>query len=141
VRRSNHRHGSSHHRGGAGVSLTDLHEEMWSGEITVGTPPQTFNGQSELQATQLLKIINKCIVIVATGSSDLYIPDVSCASSKFCQGHARYDHSKSTTAKAVGKPFTIEYGDNSTVGGKQYTDTVTIAGFSVSLHGFQYIDG
>jgi len=43
-----------------------------------------------------------------------------------------YDPSKSPTAKAVGQPFSILYGDNSSVGGMQYTDTITLAGFTAT---------
>jgi Eukaryotic aspartyl protease len=52
-----------------------------------------------------------------------------------------YDPSKSHTAKDVGQPFSILYGDNSTVSGEQYTDTVTLAGFKVSLLGSGALTG
>ncbi|KAG6837527.1 hypothetical protein H0H93_007708 [Arthromyces matolae] len=40
-------------------------------------------------------------------------------------GHTRYDTSKSSTAKKVGRAFSLAYGDGSTVKGDIFTDTAT----------------
>jgi len=65
-----------------------------------------------------------------TGSSDLFLPASNCGST--CSGHTLYNPSSSSTAKAVGKSFSLSYGDGSTVSGKQYKDTVTIAGLTAT---------
>ena len=63
------------------------------------------------------------------GFSDLYLPGPNCTSN--CAGHTIYDPSQSSTAQDLGQPFTISYGDNSTVSGEQYSDTVSISGLTV----------
>ncbi|KAI9454064.1 acid protease [Lactarius psammicola] len=65
-----------------------------------------------------------------TGSSDLFLPGVNCGSS--CSGHKIYNISESSTAKDLGKKFALTYGDNSTVSGEQYTDTVSIVGLTAT---------
>jgi cathepsin D len=72
-----------------------------------------------------------------TGSSDLFLPASTCGTT--CSGHTKYNPSSSSTAVALGKSFTLSYGDGSSVSGKQYTDTVTIAGLTVSLHNITYV--
>ena len=65
-----------------------------------------------------------------TGSSDLFVPGAACDSS--CAGHKKYIPASSSTSKNLGKTFNITFGDNSTVSGQQWTDTVTIVGLNVS---------
>ena len=80
-------------------------------------------------------------MIFDTGSSDLFLFDVSCAS---CQGHAQYDSSQSSTAQFIGNPVTLTYGDSQgevSVFVEQYTDTVTLAGYTVSGIFFLCADG
>ena len=67
-----------------------------------------------------------------TGSSDLFLPGSDCGST--CDGHTLYNPSASSTSVDIGQTFELEYGDGSTVSGEQYTDTVTLAGFKVSLN-------
>ena len=93
-------------------SLTDDSEELWYGEIEVGTPATKFT------------------VDFDTGSSDLFLPGPDCGST--CSGHTTYDPSSSSTSKDVGKTFSLSYGDGSTVSGEQYTDTVSIAGLTAT---------
>ena len=71
-----------------------------------------------------------------TGSSDLFLPGVNCGSS--CSGHKIYSAGESSTAKDLGIKFTLRFGDQSTVSGEQYTDTVSIVGLAVRLL-FQHI--
>ncbi|EIW86538.1 peptidase A1, partial [Coniophora puteana RWD-64-598 SS2] len=92
--------------------LTDDSSELWYGSISVGTPATTFT------------------VDFDTGSSDLFLPGPSCGST--CSGHSKYNPSSSSTAKSLGESFSLEYGDGSTVSGTQYTDTVSIAGLTVT---------
>ncbi|KAH7926143.1 acid protease [Leucogyrophana mollusca] len=90
------------------VPLTDENAQLWQGTISVGTPPKKFT------------------VDFDTGSSDLVLPGSNCGSS--CSGHTLYSPSASSTAKDLGKPFSLAYGDNSTVKGEQWTDTVNVGG-------------
>lgn len=93
-------------------ALTDESEQLWQGTISVGTPAVTYT------------------VDFDTGSSDLFLPASSCGST--CSGHTKYNPSSSSTSKALSKSFSLSYGDGSTVSGKQYTDTVKIAGLTAT---------
>ncbi|KAF8485660.1 aspartic peptidase domain-containing protein, partial [Russula emetica] len=91
--------------------LIDNNNFLWSGNISIGTPPKSFT------------------VDINTGGSDLFVASKNCNSS--CSGHNEYDPSASFTSRDLGKNFTLEYDDgveNSTVISEQYTDVVTIAG-------------
>ncbi|KAI9442983.1 acid protease [Lactarius indigo] len=99
-------------RASGGDPLTDANSTLWYGEISVGTPPKTFT------------------VDFDTGSSDLFLPGADCGSS--CSGHKIYNVSESSTAKDLNKKFELTYGDNSTVSGEQYTDTVSIVGLKAN---------
>ena len=82
------------------------------GTISVGTPPVKYT------------------VDFDTGSSDLFLPAKKCDST--CANHTPYDNTASSTSKALGKTFTLKYGDGSTVSGNQFTDTVSIAGLTAT---------
>ncbi|KAF8122507.1 Asp-domain-containing protein [Boletus edulis] len=98
-------------RRGAGDPLTDYRSELWYGSISVGTPAKSFT------------------VDFDTGSSDLFLPGSACNSS--CSGHTKWDPSSSSTSQDLGISFSLKYGNGSvTVSGEQYTDIVSIAGFS-----------
>jgi len=60
----------------------------------------------------------------------LFLPGPKCSDS--CSGHTVYDPSTSSTSKDLQKPFSIRYGDGSTVSGEQYSDTVSIAGLAAT---------
>ena len=76
------------------VSLQNLQDSEYYGEISVGTPSQTFK------------------VIFDTGSSNLWVPSSTCDKSKYpsCANHTLFDHSKSSTFVSNGKAFTLPYG-------------------------------
>lgn len=95
------------------IPLTAENGALWYGAITVGTPEVHFT------------------VVFDTGSSDLFLPSTSCESLS-CDGHTRYDTGASSTAKPVGRKFDITFGDNSTVEGDVFEDTVSIAGLTAS---------
>ncbi|KAG6902288.1 hypothetical protein C0995_001898 [Termitomyces sp. Mi166 len=94
------------------LELTDDNGALWFGTIQVGNPPVKYT------------------VDFDTGSSDLFLPGTGCSTS--CEGHTRYDPSKSTTAKDIGHKFLLSYGDGSTVQGDIFTDTVKIANMTAT---------
>ena len=68
-----------------------------------------------------------------TGSGDLFLPASNCDST--CSGHTLYDPSSSSTSKDVGRTFDLKYGGSTlSASGKQYTDTVAVAGFKVGSY-------
>jgi len=92
--------------------LTDFEEDLWFGSISVGTPAKTFT------------------VDFDTGSSDTFLPSTSCDST--CDGHTLWDPAGSSTAVNTGAPFSLAFGDGSTVNGTVFTDTVTVAGLTAT---------
>ncbi|TFK51942.1 Asp-domain-containing protein [Heliocybe sulcata] len=97
-------------RKSSSVDLTDDSQELWYGQISIGTPPKTYT------------------VDFDTGSSDLFLPGSDCHTN--CAGHKVYNANASSTSADVHKSFSLAYGDGSTVSGEQYNDTVTIAGLT-----------
>ena len=123
--------------GHAGDPLIDANSTLWYGEISVGTPSETFTGQHKrFNTMNAYWNLPSHTVDFDTGSSDLFLPGVNCSSS--CSGRKIYNVSESSTTKDLGKQFALKYGDNSTVSGEQYTDTVSIVGLAVRPL-FQYV--
>ncbi|KAF8262632.1 acid protease [Lactarius quietus] len=83
---------------------------LWTGVIEIGDPPQKFSMQFD------------------TGSSDTWVTSTLCNSTN-CDGHTRYDPHTSKTAVNLKKTTELEYGGGN-VSAEQYTDTVSIAGFT-----------
>ncbi|NXA20346.1 PEPE protein, partial [Ibidorhyncha struthersii] len=77
------------------------------GTISIGTPPQDFT------------------VVFDTGSSNLWVPSVSC-SSLACQNHQMFNPSQSSTYKSTGQNLSIQYGTGD-MEGIVGSDTVTVA--------------
>ncbi|CAE6444159.1 unnamed protein product [Rhizoctonia solani] len=101
-------------------ALTDESGELWAGEITIGTPSQSF------------------LVDFDTGSADIWVPNSSCNSGG-CSGHNSYNPSASSTSQSQSGDFSIEYGDGSTSSGPIYTDTVTVAGLTATNQYFSAV--
>ncbi|NXD77687.1 PEPE protein, partial [Halcyon senegalensis] len=86
--------------------LNSLDVEYY-GTISIGTPPQDFT------------------VVFDTGSSNLWVPSISC-SSPACQNHQMFNPLKSSTYKSTGKNLSIQYGTGD-MEGIVGSDTVTVA--------------
>jgi len=84
-------------KGGHGVPLSNFMNAQYYTDIEIGAPPQTFK------------------VILDTGSSNLWVPSTKCMSVA-CFLHAKYDSSASSTYKANGSEFSIQYGSGSMEG-------------------------
>ncbi|KAI6010602.1 aspartic peptidase domain-containing protein [Pisolithus marmoratus] len=90
-------------------------DSSYSGAITIGTPPQTFQ------------------VILDTGSSDLWVVTTSCTNCTSDQ--PPFDPSKSSSYKASTSQLTINYGSGS-VNGTVAEDTVSCGGFTIPTQEF-----
>ncbi|CAK5266694.1 unnamed protein product [Mycena citricolor] len=108
----------SRHEKRQSLGLTDQSEEEWTGSVSIGTPATRF------------------VIDFDTGSSDLWVPSSSCRSS--CSGKTKYNPNQSSTSTRESGSFSIQYADGSTVSGPIYTDTVSVAGVSVTQ---QYLSG
>ncbi|XP_040472495.1 embryonic pepsinogen-like [Falco naumanni] len=77
------------------------------GTISIGTPPQNFT------------------VVFDTGSSNLWVPSISCTSLA-CQNHKMFNPLLSSTYKSTGQNLTIQYGTGK-MEGIVGSDTVSVA--------------
>ncbi|OJT04403.1 Aspartic protease [Trametes pubescens] len=103
------------------MALQPVEDYMWRGAIHVGTPPQNFQ------------------VDFDTGSSDLFLPGQACTTN--CDGHSKYDPTKSNSAKDLHKTYTVSYGDGTEASGEQWSDNIIFAGYQASQFGADGIMG
>ncbi|GHJ86890.1 hypothetical protein NliqN6_3292 [Naganishia liquefaciens] len=89
-----------------GLPLGDIGDgTWWAGNVTVGTPAQTF------------------LVDFDTGSSDFWVVSTDCG---YCQTSAKYHPENSSTAVDLSKNFSISYMDGTQSSGPVWLDTVAI---------------
>ncbi|XP_054837019.1 pepsin B-like [Eublepharis macularius] len=74
--------------------ITNNLNSFYFGEISIGTPPQSF------------------LVLMDTGSSNLWVPSVYC-NTKACDNHHKFDPSQSSTYSNNGQTYTLSYGSGS----------------------------
>jgi cathepsin D len=93
------------------VSLTDVQDSEYFGEVSIGSPAQKFQ------------------VIYDTGSSNLWVPSKTCSN---CKAEGRkYDAAKSTTYTKDGQSFALQYGTGSCTGFISQ-DSVDIGGQTIT---------
>ncbi|XP_007523214.1 renin [Erinaceus europaeus] len=96
------------------VILTNYLDTQYYGEISIGTPPQTFK------------------VVFDTGSANLWVPSTKCSPLYMaCEIHRLYDSSESSSYLENGRDFTIRYGSGK-VRGFLSQDVVTVGGIMVT---------
>uniref|UniRef100_A0A7M4E635 Peptidase A1 domain-containing protein n=1 Tax=Crocodylus porosus TaxID=8502 RepID=A0A7M4E635_CROPO len=92
---------------GVSEPLLNYFDTEYYGTIYIGTPPQEFT------------------VVFDTGSSNLWVPSITCKSPA-CQNHRRFDPSKSSTYHGTGTSISIQYGTGS-MAGVVGSDTVLVS--------------
>ncbi|KAL8178976.1 UNVERIFIED_CONTAM: hypothetical protein K2H54_058229 [Gekko kuhli] len=96
--------------------LANYMDMSYYGQISIGTPPQSF------------------LVLFDTGSSNLWVPSVYCQS-QACTNHPLFNPSQSSTYSTNDQTFSLQYGTGSLTGIFGY-DTVTIQGISITNQQF-----
>ncbi|XP_049626930.1 cathepsin E [Suncus etruscus] len=95
----------------ANEPLINYLDMEYFGTISIGSPPQNFT------------------VIFDTGSSNLWVTSIYCTSPA-CKTHAQFNPSQSDTYRALGSPFSIQYGTGS-LSGIIGVDQVSVEGLTV----------
>jgi cathepsin D len=106
---------------------------LWAGTITMGSNDQQFFIDFDSKFGFIPSMVSPFMTLLPppAGSSDLWVLSSSCTSST-CRSKKEYNASTSSTSSKQSGNFSIVYGDGSTVSGPIYTDSVTVAGISVS---------
>ncbi|XP_038675277.1 gastricsin-like [Scyliorhinus canicula] len=100
----------------AGEPLQSYVDNFYYGAMTIGTPPQSF------------------LVLFDTGSSNLWVPSITCQSPA-CTNHARFYPSQSSTYSTKNQYFAVAYGSGSLTGFFGY-DTANVAGINIQNQEF-----
>ena len=109
--------GETELRGDGGIfPLNNYQDMLYYGPISIGTPPQTFQVQYD------------------TGSSNLWIPDISCQI-KACTTKHKYNPRASSTSIVDGRPIAIAYGAGQATG-TVWKDVVSIGKFDIKNFAF-----
>ena len=112
------------------VNLNDTANMNWAAELTIGTPPITFSGQSLFWVVQTSKLIIKCAVGLDTLTATTFVSGVNCTT---CLGHNLFNKSNSSTVFDENVNATVALGGGN-ITGDVVRDVVTMGGFEVS-HG------
>ncbi|KAF9538480.1 hypothetical protein EC957_006713 [Mortierella hygrophila] len=88
-------------------------DTQWVAAMEIGSPPQEFS------------------VVFDTGSSDLWIPSTSCQTLT-CMTLRRFNPARSSTFHQDGRPWSINYADDSKVSGVLATDNIKVAGITIN---------
>jgi len=70
------------------------------------------------------------LVVMDTGSSDLWVPAANCKS-RACKVHKTFGSSDSSTLQATNKPWQIQYGTGAAAG-VVVADSLSIGGLNIS---------
>ncbi|WWC91004.1 uncharacterized protein L201_005943 [Kwoniella dendrophila CBS 6074] len=107
-------------RASGNVQLTDVGiDASYSGQVSIGTPAQDF------------------LLIMDTGSSDLWVAGSTCQSSS-CTGVSSFNSGSSSSYNSNNAAFNISYGSGD-ADGYLATDTVSLAGFTVTGQTFAVV--
>lgn len=93
-------------------------QTQYYANITLGTPPQSLSA------------------VLDTGSSYVFFPSLTCASS--CSGSTRFNTAKSTSFTALGTQKTLTYGVGS-VYGTMGSDTLAVGNGSLAAQGVTFV--
>ncbi|XP_052670935.1 pepsin B-like isoform X2 [Harpia harpyja] len=96
--------------------MTSHLDSSYFGEISMGTPPQSF------------------LVLFDTGSSNLWVPSIYCQTPA-CSNHAKFNPSESSTFISNGQSYTLSYGSGSLTVVLGY-DTLTLQSIVVTNQEF-----
>ena len=102
-------------------------------EIELGTPPQVFKVILDTGYVIVLHWL-KMYLTMHSRSSNLWVPSTQCTSIA-CFLHAKYDSGASSSYKANGSEFSIQYGSGS-MEGFVSKDTLTIGDLSIKGQDF-----
>eukprot|EP00927_Polykrikos_kofoidii_P004161 TRINITY_DN1164_c0_g1_i7.p1 TRINITY_DN1164_c0_g1~~TRINITY_DN1164_c0_g1_i7.p1 ORF type:complete len:415 (+),score=73.25 TRINITY_DN1164_c0_g1_i7:72-1247(+) len=103
------------------IKINDYQDAQYVGEITVGSPPQSFQ------------------VVYDTGSSNLWLNNQKPGIWPWSSKHPAYDHSKSSTYVTNGSTFKIQYGSGP-VSGVYSKDTINLGGNEIAAYTFAEVD-
>ncbi|MCJ1350368.1 MAG: Vacuolar protease A [Icmadophila ericetorum] len=103
-------------KGPHSMPVNNFLNAQYFSDISIGTPPQDFK------------------VVLDTGSSNLWVPSQQCGSIA-CYLHNKYDSGSSSTHKANGSSFEIQYGSGS-LSGFVSNDVVTMGDLKIKNQDF-----
>ncbi|KAJ2936937.1 hypothetical protein H1R20_g173, partial [Candolleomyces eurysporus] len=108
--------------------------QVMLGAGSTGRRLHSPNGEQMFYTQEQLKGGHNFKVILDTGSSNLWVPSVKCTSIA-CFLHTKYDSSQSSTYKANGSEFSIQYGSGS-MEGFVSNDVLTIGDITIRNQDF-----